>query len=175
MLALLLYGVIFVTAFFPESSTGRAISRIVTDLHTRVFRHLTWARVGFAVLLICAVIIVIEVTGPDGIRMMAAAAPEAVAWFVTFDIATYLDVLALAWVLSTLVRVRAIMAALRSGWKKTQRFVLRQFARARLRRRQRTNRARRPLSQRKGREEEPGWPGWIGASWAPVRPSTAFA
>lgn len=40
--------------------------------------------------------------------------PEGIAWFATFDIATYLDVIALGVLLSATVRLRAIYAALKA-------------------------------------------------------------
>lgn len=168
MLALLLYGAVFVAVFYPDSPTGKAVSRILTDLHARLIRQVTVARVMLVVLVLCAVLLLIQWGGVDAIAMMASAAPEAIAWFVTFDIATYLDVLLLAWTLSALVRARAVMATLRAGWRGMHRQSLRRRARARRGRRQLTRRPRHP-SAGKGREEEPGW-NW----WQPANPP-AFA
>ena len=156
MLALLLYGAVFVAVFYPDSPTGKAVSRILTDLHARLIRQVTVARVMLVVLVLCAVLLLIQWGGVDAIAMMASAAPEAIAWFVTFDIATYLDVLLLAWALSALVRARAVIATLRAGWRGLHRQALRRPARARRARRQLTRRTTRS-SAGKGRKEGKGW------------------
>lgn len=165
MFAFLLYAAVFIAVFMPRSPTGKAISRILTDLHARLARQVTVARVTLFVLVICAVLLLVEWGGPEAIAMMASAAPEAIAWFVTFDIATYLDVLLLAWALSALVRARAVMTTLRAGWRGLTRQILRRRARTRRARRQLARRA----AARKSPDDEPGW-----ASSQPSYPA-AFA
>ena len=171
MLATVLYAAVFVAVVYPDTATGKAIRNVLVAITNRIGSHLTWARVLFAVAVICAVVAAIDVIGRDGIQMFAAAAPEVIAWFVAFDIATYIDVMALAWALAALVRVRTLAQTARSSWTKIKRRLVRQFARARRSTRQHTRRTPRKQPPKPGKDKSPD----SRQTWSTTQPVFSYA
>jgi hypothetical protein len=87
-----------------------------------------------------------------GLIFLAQSFPEGIVWFATFDVATYLDVIALAVVLSATVRLRSIYMAIKAWVARSAlgRLVRRGRARSRSRR---PERAQQPPSN----DDEPVW------------------
>ena len=146
---------------FPETPTGRSLRRLLVDLPARKLAQLTPGTVIFGLLVVLAIALAIGLFRTDGIFLVAQGLPEGVAWCATFDVATYLDVIALAWLLAAMVRLRAAYDALRvladqakrlaQCWVTQLRVRDRDGARARSRR---TDRKCPPPAQ----DDEPAWP-----------------
>jgi hypothetical protein len=72
-------------------------------------------RVALALLVLLAIALVaIAIARSDVFVFLAQGMPEGIAWFVTFDIATYLDVIALGLVLGATLRLRAVYGAFKA-------------------------------------------------------------
>jgi hypothetical protein len=161
MLIFLFCAVAAMAWLFPETPTGRSLRRLLVDLPARKLAQLTPGHVIFALLVAIAIALAIGLFRTDGIFLVAQGLPEGIAWFATFDVATYLDVIALAWLLAAMVRLRAAYDGLRAladqAKRLAQRWVavlrVRGRAGARTRSRRAAGKPPRPL-----RDEEPGRP-----------------
>lgn len=120
MLIVLLYATVIAAWRWPHSATGQVLHRLLADWPARQLAKLnlgrlipkmTSGRVALALLLVFAVVVAVALARNDGLIFLAQAMPEGIAWFATFDIATYLDVIALGLVLGASVRLRALYAA----------------------------------------------------------------
>ena len=146
---------------FPETPTGRSLRRLLVDLPARKLAQVTPGKVIFALLVVLAIAAAIGLARTDGIFLVAQGLPDGIAWFATFDVATYLDVIALAWLLAAMVRLRAAYEGLRALADQAKRLAQRWVTVLRVRGRP----GARTRSRRAGgkpprppRDEEPGWP-----------------
>jgi hypothetical protein len=167
MLAVLLYGAVFVALLWPETPTARAVTRIAVGIYDWLRKRITWSRVLLAVLVLFMLVGIIMMMGTEGLPIIGAAAPEAFAWFITFDIATYFDVLVLAWALAAVMRGRVVAASAASLLRKTRRVTLRTMLRMRRATRTRSTTARRPRPTRKSNDD--------GHSWWPTKTTAQLA
>ena len=89
--------------------------------------------------------------------------------FITFDIATYLDVLALAWALATIVHIKSVLASLRGMVRKLHAPAQRFAARMRRASRRRVRGARKPRQKDSdGKDGQAWWPGSAGLAFSGV-------
>jgi hypothetical protein len=161
MLIFLFCAVAAMVWLFPDTPAGRSLRRLMVDLPARKLAQVTPGHMIFALLIVLAITLAIGLFRTDGIFLVAQGLPEGIAWFATFDVATYLDVIALAWLLSAMVRLRAAYQGLRAladqakrlaqGWIAMLRIRDRAGARTRSRR---TGGKPRPPPP----DEEAGWP-----------------
>ncbi|HEV7383947.1 MAG TPA: hypothetical protein VGN89_03645 [Phenylobacterium sp.] len=123
MLIFFLCAAMMVTWGWPQTPVGRVLRRLMVEWPARQLARLdlgkvlpkrTAGRVLLVLLVLFAVAAAVLLARNGALVFLAQGLPEGVAWFAAFDIATYLDVMALAVVLSATVRVRAIYAALRA-------------------------------------------------------------
>jgi hypothetical protein len=166
MLTFLLCAAAMVVVWrWPQTPVGRALRSLMVDWPAdklakldprKALPKLTAGKILFVILLFLAIAAAIALARTEAVVLLQGV-PEGVAWFATFDIATYLDVIAVALVLGATVRLRAIYAAIKA-W--TMRSALgrlavglrpSQGARSRSRRD-----ARRP--QPPSNDDEPAWP-----------------
>jgi hypothetical protein len=159
MLAVLLYGAVFVALVWPETATAEAVTRIAVGIHDWLRRHISWSRVLLAVLALFMLVGIVKMMGTEGLPIIGAAAPEAFVWFITFDIATYFDVLVLAWALAAVMRVRTFAASTASLLRKARRVTLRTMFRMRRATRSKSHTVRRPRPLRKTNDDGHGW--WL--------------
>lgn len=162
MLILLLCAAMIVAWRWPQTPVGRVLHRLMVEWPARqlakldpgkLLPKLGSGRMLLVLLLVLAVGMAIEVARSDGMMFLAQVVPDGVAWFATFDIATYLDVVALGVVLGATVRLRAIYAALKA-W--VVRSVLgRKVRQARGARRRTPHPRRRPPPS--SNDDEPAW------------------
>jgi hypothetical protein len=153
MLILLLCAAIAVMALWPDTPAGRVLRRWLVEAPARRLRP---GVLIFGAVLLVVVTAALAFGGSDGF-VVAAQAPEAIGWFVTFDIGTYIDVLLVAWLLGASVRIAPTLEGLGSGLARiAEAFVGRIAARARAPRQARRVRRRAPPPTDDGR----GWAGW---------------
>jgi hypothetical protein len=141
MILVLLYLAVLVAGLMPHSTAGRALRRLLVDMPRA---GLAWLTPGKLLLMIGVALIVaalIVIARADVMLLVAQGLPEGIGWFVTFDVATYLDVVALAWLLAATVRLRALAQVLRA-WAARVRRVAARRSNARSRRMRRP--ARKP-------------------------------
>jgi hypothetical protein len=114
MLIGLFCAAVAVLVFWPETGCGRFLRRGLVDAPARMFARLTPGGVLFALFVVLAIGAVIGLAKTDAVFVLAQGAPEGIAWLVTFDVATYLDLIAVAWLLAAAVRLRSAYEALRA-------------------------------------------------------------
>jgi hypothetical protein len=124
MLILLLCAAVIVAWRWPQTAVGRALHQLLVDWPARLLaelnlgrvlpKRITSGRVALIVPILLAVLIAFVVAHNDGLVFLAQGMPEGIAWFATFDIATYLDVIALGLVLGATVRLRALYGAFKT-------------------------------------------------------------
>jgi hypothetical protein len=123
MLFLLICAAMIVAAAWPRTPVGRMLHRLMVDGPARRLAALDLGRlvprrasgrIALLLLILLMVGALVALARSDSLIMLAQGMPEGIAWFATFDIATYLDVIALGLVLGATVRVRAIYAALKA-------------------------------------------------------------
>lgn len=132
MLAIVLFAVCAVAILAPETPLGRPIRELLIDAPARKlsFRRAHFVALVFAVGALLALNVFMKT---DGVMLFAQGFPEAVSWFVTFDIATCIDAIALLAFLAAHVSLRAACLALRSANLLVRRWVLTVLHRLRLR------------------------------------------
>jgi hypothetical protein len=164
MLIFLLCMAMMVTWGWPQTPVGRALRRLMVEWPARQLARLDPGKVlpkrpsGRVLLVLLALLAIgaaLLLARNDGLIFLAQGMPEGIAWFAAFDIATYLDVIALAVVLSATVRLRTIYVPLRA-------WVARSALGRRVRRGQ-SARSRSPRPERKApppsNDDEPAW--WV--------------
>jgi hypothetical protein len=156
MLILLFCAAVAVAQLWPDTALGRALRHCMIDLPARKLAELTVGRVLFVLLLVLFIAVAIALARTEYVVLLQGV-PEGIAWFATFDIATYLDVIALAVVLGATVRLRATYAAFKAWVARS--------ALGRLAARVRGGRGARSRAPRVGRrlpppsnDDEPAWP-----------------
>jgi hypothetical protein len=113
----------------------------------------------FALFVMLAIALAIGLFRTDSVFLVAQGLPEGIAWAATFDVVTYLDVIALAWLLAAVVRLRAAYEGLQALADQAKRLTRRLIATLRIRGGMRS-RARRADRKRlpPARDEEAAWP-----------------
>jgi len=98
---------------FPETTIGRGLRRLLVDKPAAALNR---GRRGHLALvaLIGVMLAIAFAMGREGF-IVAGQVPEAVAWFAAFDIATYVDVVALALIVATAVRLKSAIAFVRAA------------------------------------------------------------
>jgi hypothetical protein len=123
MLILLFCAAVIVAWRWPQTPVGQALQGLMVEWPARQLAKLdlrealpkrTSGRVALIVPILLAVLIAFVVAHNDGLVFLAQGMPEGIAWFATFDIATYLDVIALGLVLGATVRLRALYGAFKT-------------------------------------------------------------
>jgi hypothetical protein len=159
MLIFLFCAAAAVAWLFPDTPAGRALRRLLVDLPARKLAQLTAGRVIFALLVMLAIAAAIGFAKTDGIALLAQGLPDGIAWFATFDVATYLDVIAIAWLLAAAVRLRAAYDGLRTLAARARRLAQPWIKMLRLRKTGARSRSRRPGEKPPPpREDDRAWP-----------------
>jgi hypothetical protein len=162
MLIFLLCAAMMVAWGWPQTPVGRVLRRLMVEWPARqlsrldpdkVLPKLTSGRILLVLLALIAVAAAVLLARNGALVFLAQGLPEGVAWFAAFDIATYLDVMALAIVLSATVRLRSIYVALKAWVARS--------ALSRLMRHGRGARSRSPRPERglqpPSNDDEPVW------------------
>jgi hypothetical protein len=122
MLFILMCAAMIVAAAWPKTAVGRMLHRLMVKWPARqlarlepdkVLPKLTAGRILLVLLVLSGIALAIAVAREDVTILFAQMAPEGIAWFAAFDIAAYLDVVALAILLSATVRLRGMYVALK--------------------------------------------------------------
>jgi hypothetical protein len=167
MLILLLCAAMVVAWRWPQAPVGRALHQLLVDGPAlqlaeldlgRVLPKRVAGRVALALLVLLAIgLIAVAIARSDVFFFLAQGMPEGIAWFATFDIATYLDVIAVGLVLGATMRLRALYGAFKA-WaaRSVAGRAVRRAGSARAR-------ARAPRPERKtppSNDDEPAWAGF---------------
>ncbi|MDB5494153.1 MAG: hypothetical protein JWP86_1490, partial [Phenylobacterium sp.] len=115
MLTILMFAVGLVLLLAPDTPIGRQLKRVLVESPAERLSRVRPGVVLLIVLLAVAGAALIAVAKSEGAFLVAQGLPEALASLAALDVATYLDVLAIAWLFAASVRLRAVKAAIGSG------------------------------------------------------------
>jgi len=140
------------------SGSGRMLRRWLVERPAAWLSRASFVRVASVVLALIAIAAVVHLFEGEGLRLAATSLAEGMAWFMAFDVATYIEAYAVLWLLgaSRLARtalgaVRALSAQAGDAARRAWRGCVRQVS----------NRGRRD-GPRAPRDEDPepaAWPG----------------
>jgi hypothetical protein len=113
MPTILLCAGLAVAVLFPETPAGKLLWCLLIELPARKLARIrpTHVAVGFVALVV--VIAVIAYAKAEGMFVIAQGVPEGFVWFTMFDVATYIDMLAILAMVAATVRLRATYDAMR--------------------------------------------------------------
>lgn len=153
ILATLFICALGLAVFFPDTPEGKLLRSFLVDFPATKLANVSPAVATLWLLVFFGIALFIEIMGTEGAQMVAMTLPEMLAWYVVYDISAYIDILLVAWLLSTFARSRETLRAL-------ARQTLRPFrapavaARPLMRRLRRGSRARTTRPQRPTRRSE---------------------
>ncbi|MDB5417876.1 MAG: hypothetical protein JWP50_1295 [Phenylobacterium sp.] len=154
MLTILMFAAGLVLLLAPDTPIGRQLKRVLVEWPAERLSRVRPGLVLLILLLVVAGAALIAVAKSEGAFLVAQGLPEALASLAAFDVATYLDVLAIAWLFAASVRLRAVKAAIGSAMARARPWIARQAApRARARR-------SRPASPPPANSDDEGSPGF---------------
>ncbi|MDB5477201.1 MAG: hypothetical protein JWP49_2712 [Phenylobacterium sp.] len=152
MLTILGLAVWLVVGLAPGTPIGRPLKRALVDWPAQRLSRVRPGVVLLVLLLTAASVALIAVAKLDGAFLVAQGLPEALGALAAFDVATYLDMLAIGGLFAASVRLRAVKAVVRSV-----------VARLRVTRRAaplaRAARSR-PAAPPPANSDDEGWPGF---------------
>jgi hypothetical protein len=107
LIALLLLAFVALALKAPDTPAGRIIRRWLIERPAKLrASHL----VLFALLALASVGLILWLRG-EATFLLGSGLPEALGWFAAFDVATYAEVIAAAWLAATVMRLKALKAA----------------------------------------------------------------
>src|SRR5579862_6542158 len=95
MLELVICAAMVILLAWPETLVGKRLHRLLVELPAQKLSQVRTAHVAFILLLVMPTAVAVAFARTDGPFLVAQGA-EGLAWFATVDIATYVDVAALA-------------------------------------------------------------------------------
>jgi hypothetical protein len=104
---------IVLAVLWSRDPSGQALRRFIVERPAELLSRLTVGRVVFALALLAGVLALFYLFGRDAGALAASGVGEAVSWFVAFDVGTYLDVLAVVWLLGASRQLRAAITQVR--------------------------------------------------------------
>jgi hypothetical protein len=128
---------------FPETPTGRWLSRHLVEAPARFFMDLTWAKAG-QLLISLAIVMLLVSAGPEGFALMTAAGVDA----------AMLEVMLAFWLASV---SGTVAGAWRTGVRIAANMLRRAGAAIRPRNRARSPRRRHRPQRKNDDKAEPGW------------------
>lgn len=95
-------------AVFPDTRIGRALRAWLVERPAEALSRFGAGRALAPTILLLSGLLLFELGGAEGIRLFAMGAPEAMAWFVMFDVGLLLDVMLIAVAAGGAARLRAL-------------------------------------------------------------------
>ena len=150
-----------VAVLFPETPVGKLLRRLLIELPARKLDRITPTHLAAAFVTVVVIAGVIAYAKTEGMFVVAQGLPEGFVWFTMFDVATYIDMIALVALVAATVRFRAAYDALRSSAGRARQWALRSIEAFRARQthgaRARSLR-RRPKKSPPAKEDGGYWP-----------------
>lgn len=112
VLATLFICALGLAVFFPDTPEGKLLRGFLVDFPAKKLANVSPAVATFWLLVFFCIALFIEIMGAEGAQMVAMTLPEMLAWYVAYDISAYIDILLVAWLLSTFARSRDTLRAL---------------------------------------------------------------
>ena len=139
-MTILMLVVTFTLLIAPDTPVGRFLHRHLVTVAAARLGRITRGHVLLGLTLCGLVAFMVWLMQGDVLALLGMVAPEATGWLITFEVSSYLDVLAAVVFAMATVRVRGIV----SGWRASARRPARRAAGTRRARRHR--RPARPLA-----------------------------
>lgn len=145
----------------PGTAIGRLLRRLLIDLPARKLNQARPAHLAAGLVALSLAVAVIVYAKTEGMMVVAQGFPEGWAWFAMFDVATYVDAIALLALLAATVRLRAAYDVLRASTARAKRGALQFIAALKARQGRRAtlapdrNRRRTPTAPS---DEDRAWP-----------------
>jgi hypothetical protein len=152
MLTLLVFAIGLVLWLAPDTPLARQLRKTLVE---RPAERLSRVRPGAVLLILLLAAVsaaILAIAKSEGALLVAQGLPEALASFAALDVATYFDVLAVAWLFGASVRLRALRSVASSGVAHVRRWIARRAAP-----RRRAQRSR-PAAPRAANPDDEGWP-----------------
>jgi hypothetical protein len=153
MLTMLMVAAGLVLWFAPDAQIGKPLRRVLVEWPAARLSRLRPRHALLILMLAAGAAALIAVFKSEGAFLVAQGLPEALAAFAALDVATYLDVLAVAWLLAASVRLRAVRTILRSAISQVRGWISRRSAP-----RSRAQRSRPTASPPPANSDDEGWP-----------------
>jgi hypothetical protein len=158
MLAIFLFAVLAVAVLAPETPLGRAFRELLIEAPARKLNNFKRSHFVALIFAVGVLVVVYVFAKTDGVRLFALGFPEALSWFIAFDVATYIDAIALAALLASVVRLRAAFLVLYSAAILVRGWVLTRLQGRRFRQSGRASRRRRtPPTAGGSNAEDDSW------------------
>lgn len=97
-----------VIGFCPQTPAGRALRRMLVDGPAARMASVKPATALFVFAMAIVTATALLFLEGEALFVVVQAAPEAAVWFAAFDVATYIDVMAIAWVLGRGARLKVL-------------------------------------------------------------------
>lgn len=94
--------------FCPETAAGRALRRVLVEGPAGRLSSVKPATALFVFAMAIVTAAALLFLEGEALFVVVQAAPEAAVWFAAFDVATYIDVMAIAWVLGRGARLKVL-------------------------------------------------------------------
>jgi hypothetical protein len=133
---------VIVMRLAPHSAAGLVLRRLLVEAPARWLSGLRRAHVILVILSLLALWAAVAIARTEGAPLVAQGMPEAMTWILSLDVASYMDAVAIAFLLAAGVRVKALKTVARAAIDR----VLRRPVRAARPRRRRPQRARAPAN-----------------------------
>lgn len=106
MLILLSLVVAAIALRFPDTPGGRLVKQILIEAPTRLAARITFGRIVGLLFVGLIVAGLFALAKTDGLMMAGPTAQEGLAWLATFDVATWVDTVALVMLIGAAARLR---------------------------------------------------------------------
>jgi hypothetical protein len=148
-----------IALLLPNTPAGKAVRKLLIDGPARQLAKLTPARIVFGIVMMGAIAGLIVFAKTDGLMLIAQTVPEAIFWFATLDVATYLDVVGLLLLMAATIKMRAALQASFAVAARSWRWLMRGAKRLPFSRHRAVKRHRRPrkIVPRPSNEDDRGW------------------
>ena len=93
---------------FPDTRVGQALRSWLVERPAEALSRFGAGRALALAVLLLSGLVLFELGGAEGIRLFVLGAPEAMAWFIMFDVGMLLDVMLIAVAAGGAVRLRAV-------------------------------------------------------------------
>lgn len=157
LVALVLAALLLLLYAAPEVGGVRLLHRLLVVGPARFLSRLSPAKILFVLALCLAAWILIGLFAGEGVKLFTMMAPDTILWFAMFDVATMVDALLFGLIVSSSVRLSAVMKRVQTVFAPVRDLIV---SLARPAARDRTRKTRPTALRKPPRADDPdGWPG----------------